>query len=150
MSDTSTVDTAAQLAALQAQVAQLLQTQGTNQGGTYPHASVLAGHPAHTITPPMDELGQFLKGAYNRVTGLWEDPDTAAKNQAAADQAKADAVAQQKEAAKADLIAKARAIAEQELADEADLKDLVAQQKQEISSASTSSTASDSGSSGPH
>ena len=138
MSDTITApDVNSQIAELQKQIAGLLQTQGANQGGTYPHAAILAGQPAHTVLGPCDANGKVLPGAWNTVTGLWEDPDTAARNSAAAAAAQADQVAAAKAQAQAELVAKALAIAKKELADEADLAALVAEQKAAISGAST-------------
>jgi hypothetical protein len=134
-------DLAGQVATLQKQLAGVLQTQQTGQGGTYPHAAILSGAAAHTVLGPCDENGKVLPGAWNTVTGLWEDPATAEANAKAAAQAQDDQVAAAKTEAQAALVAKARQIAEQELAEEADLGDLVAAQKEELRAAQTASPA---------
>lgn len=123
------------VAELQAQIAQLLQTQATQQGGTSPHAGILAGLPPHTVLGPCDADGRVLPGAWNTSTGLWEDPATAAANKAKADAEQAAAIQAARDQVQAANRAKAIEIAQRELAEEADLAAQVAAVKAELQAA---------------
>lgn len=104
---------------LRARLAELEARQpGPAQGAQYPHTAVLAGAPLHTITPPCDENGFALPGAYNPETGHWEDPETAEKNAAEREAAQAQAVADARSKLEEENKARAYEIARKQLADE--------------------------------